>query len=175
MRPAHFWTCGGSPADFRQDQKIINVFLWAAALTFIGCEPWEKHRLNTTSELIHFQLVLIRQRPGDSNQFLLWIPWPCGSFTLGGVLNVRADSSGNKGGCVVFVSACGFPSAASATWNTKASDSNQDKGERHENKHCCLELRLPGFCQTLRLNGPLMFCKCCTAKQRRLGARIHER
>lgn len=69
MRPAHFWTCGGSPADFRQDQKIINVFLWAAALTFIGCKPWEKHRLNTTSELVHFQLVLIRQWPGDSNQF----------------------------------------------------------------------------------------------------------
>lgn len=48
-----------------------------------------------------------------------------------------------------------------------ASDSNQDEeAEMHENKHSCLERRLPGFCQTLRLSDPLMFCKCrcCRAK-----------
>lgn len=74
---------------------------------------------------------------------------------------------------MVFIPLCGSPSAVSTTWNTKASDSNQDEGKMHENKHSCLERRLPGFCQMLRLSDPLMFCKCrcCRAKHLKLGGR----
>lgn len=82
---------------------------------------------------------------------------------------------------MVFTSLCGSPSAVSTTWNTKASDSNQEEGKMHENKHSCLERRLPGFCQMLRLSDPVMFCKrrCCRAKHLKLGGknnkRIHRR
>ncbi len=43
----------------------------------------------------------------------------------------------------------------------------------HENKHSCLEHRLPGFTQMLHLGDPLMFCKwrCCRAKHFKLGRR----
>lgn len=46
----------------------------------------------------------------------------------------------------------------------------------HENKHSCLERRLPGFCQMLRLSDPLMFCKCrcCRAKHLKLEEKQQE-
>jgi len=49
-------------------------------------------------------------------------------FTLHTESNIYIDRSRNKGGRVVFVSLCGSPSAVPTTWNTKASDSNQDEG-----------------------------------------------
>lgn len=86
-------------------------------------------------------------------------------FTLHTESSMLVDSSRNGGGYVVFISPCGSPSAVSTSWNTEASDSNQDeRGKMHENKRCCLERRLPGSCQMLRLSGPLMFCKVQRAK-----------
>lgn len=85
------------------------------------------------SDLIHF-LQYVRwssflTSPPESNQFLLWISKPFGPFTLHTEHNIYVDSSRNRGGCVVFISLCGSPSAVSTTWNTKASDSNQDEGK----------------------------------------------
>lgn len=49
-------------------------------------------------------------------------------FTLHSGSSVLVDSGGrHSGGCVVFISACGSPSAVSTSWNTQASDSNQDE------------------------------------------------
>lgn len=50
------------------------------------------------------------------------------------------------------------------------------RGKMHENKHSCLERRLPGFCQMLRAPNPLMFCKCrcCRAKHLKLGEEQQE-
>lgn len=51
----------------------------------------------------------------------------------------------------------------STSWNTEASDSNQDEpAKMHENKRSCLEPTLPGSRQMLC--EPLMFCKVRRAK-----------
>lgn len=74
---------------------------------------------------------------------------------------------------VWYLFLCGSPSALSTTWNTKASDSNQDLGE-------CMKTNTfvwrPGFLAFVKCT-VLMFCKCrcCGAKHLELGEENNER
>lgn len=81
-------------------------------------------------------------------------------FTLHTESNIYIDRSRNKGGRVVFVSVSQPPGTQ------RHLTAIRTRGGTHENKHCCLELRLPGFCQMPRAPNRLIFCKsrCCRAK-----------